>query len=64
MKETYFLIERDYWHMMRLIGAAWQSGRPNQLKWIVQEIYNKHNLTGVTQNLPDISESVKMLLIS
>lgn len=49
MKETYFLIERDYLHMIRLLHAAWESKKPRQLDSIKAELYNKHSLTGVTR---------------
>lgn len=47
MKETYFLIERDYLYIIRLLHAAWESKRPKQLVAITSLIYNKHYLTGV-----------------
>lgn len=51
MKETYFLTRIDYLHFMRLIDASWNNKRPKQLQWIVQELYNRHNINAVTRTV-------------
>lgn len=51
MKETYFLIERDYLHMIRLLEAAWNNKKPKQLECIKGELYNKHHLTGTFRKI-------------
>lgn len=40
MKETYFLIHRDYMHVMRLIAAAWENKKPRQLEAAIDTLKN------------------------
>lgn len=49
MKETYFLIKRDYLHFIRLLESAWNNKKPKQLECIKQEIYNRFHLNAVTR---------------
>lgn len=51
MKETYFMIPRDYNHYTRLIAAAWENGKPRQLEIIINIIRSNFILNGVSKNI-------------
>jgi hypothetical protein len=47
MKKTYFLIERDYFHILRLLSASWENGKPRQLECVKNELYGRFHINAV-----------------